>query len=807
MKKSLLLLFFAVTALLGFAMSTKNLTVDAAAAGQVVFHYQKWDGVYDSVGLWVWGTGTDGSSNGLEKTSVDDFGAVIEIAIGADATTAGIIPISAEIGNDNRWSNKDSKGDADLSLDVTAAAAGATMHVYFFSGSDTIFVASEEYINVFVVYFTASEVYEENLGLHAWGGWYNDANIGSWGVWGTPTPIFTGEFTTPEGKLGKVGMAQAIVDGGTPNLIIYAGNDATKKTGDVAIDVTGLVAGDCTALYAAAEQWQGFDNVTLFADSSFAFKFTPYSMIEGKLDGTYALTKSIIQVKFSAEVASAYEDITQPIVTTYELYEIVGYEYIPTGSGGITIDDTVYDPYVASDIPSNVAGRVVFHYQKWDSDYSDVGLWTWGTGTDGTGAPVIRSGVDDFGAVMVINVDDDASDTIGLIPIADSIGTDDRWTYRETPDGQHINFDVTAIKNGTVDEIHVYYFQGGFQTYFVADPAKANIITLYYESDGTYEANLGIYTWGSWTNQEGDWGQSIPMTESFKSPDDVPGVAVMNSFDPAVEEDWIGYLVYAGDDPSKKTGDVNNGTGAGFGTMVAGDVLVVYTGFSDKTWSPDHDRFVLELMVETEKVAIYDYVEYEETSYERALYDVAAMFTLLKDGVAVENAIKSVSFNEDKDVITELAVELNVELESGHEYVLQFDNGAEGLDNRAAEVDVVTDAEGPVITVLLTEELTFVAGTAWDTSYWPNIRAIDDRDGNVSDRIYVKPEEGIVNMNKAGVYPITVTAYDDWGNETQATFNITITAPETGCAAQNASIGILGLFGVAFFFARRKEWF
>ncbi|MCK7485849.1 MAG: hypothetical protein MZU97_10100 [Bacillus subtilis] len=62
-------------------------------------------------------------------------------------------------------------------------------------------------------------------------------------------------------------------------------------------------------------------------------------------------------------------------------------------------------------------------------------------------------------------------------------------------------------------------------------------------------------------------------------------------------------------------------------------------------------------------------------------------------------------------------------------------------------------------------------------------------------------------MNKAGVYPIIVTAYDDWGNESQATFNITITAPETGCAAQNASIGILGLFGVAFFFARRKEWF
>lgn len=805
MKKSLLLLFFAVAALLGFAMSTKNLTVDADAAGQVVFHYQKWDGVYDSVGLWVWGTGTDGSTDGVAKTEVDDFGAVIEVAIGADATEMGIIPIAAEIGGDARWDHKDSKDGENLALDVSAAAAGATMHVYFFSGSDTIFVASDEYINVFIVYFTASEVYEETLGLHAWGGWYNDANIGSWGVWGTPTPIFTGEFTTPEGKLGKVGMGQAIVDGGVPNLIVYAGTDATKKTGDVAVDVEGLVAGDCTAVYAAAETWQGFDNASLYAESSFAFKFTPYSMIEGKLDGTFALTKSIVQVKFSAEVASVYEDMTQPIVTTYELYEIVGYEYVPTGVGGIVIDETVYDPYVASDIPANVTGRVVFHYQKWDSDYSDVGLWTWGTGTDGSGSPVLRAGVDDFGAVMVINIDDDASDTIGLIPIADSISTDSRWDYRETPDGQQINFDVTTIKSGAVDEIHVYYFQGGFQTYFVASPDKSNFIVLHLSKTATYEENLGIHNWSMDVNATG-WETPLAMADAFKTPDGVPGKAILLT-DAAPTDGGI--IVHAGD--TKYSGN-DNIQGAVLTDVAAGEVEVIYAGIAGSTegtysYTTDHDAFVMELMVPTERVAIYDYVEYEETSYERAFFDIAGMFTLLMDGVVVEDAILNVNFNEDKDVITELAVELAIELEAGHEYVLQFDNGGEGLDERAAEVDIVMDDEGPVITVLLTEQLTFVAGTAWDTSYWPNIRAIDDRDGNVSDRIYVKATEGIVNMNKAGVYPITVTAYDDWGNETQETFNITITEPETGCAANNASIGILGLFGVAFFFARRKEWF
>ena len=500
MKKSLLLLFFAVTALLGFAMSTKNLNVDAAAAGQVVFHYQKWDGVYDNVGLWVWGTGTGGSAEAVEKAGEDDFGAYFEITIGDDATSMGLLPISDEFSDaTNRWNHKDTMDGPDentdkddLTFDVTAAAAGATMHVYFFSGSRNVFVASEEYISVFVTYFTTSEVYEEHLGVHAWEGWYTDEALGAWATWGTPTEIFTGEFTTPEGKVGKVGMMQALPTAAAAKFLVYAGGDANKKTADVVLDIDALEGGDVTAVYVATDTFVGLDKATLYAESSFAFKFTPYSFTDGKLEGTFALSKSIVQVKFSAEIASSYDDLTKPIVTPYQEYEIVGYEYIPTGEDPIVFDTTVYDPYVATDIPENVTGRVVFHYQKWDSDYSDVGLWTWGTGTDGSSTPVIRSGVDDFGAVMVINIDDDASDTIGIIPIADAIGADNRWDYRETPDGQHIVFDVTAIKNGTVDQIDVYYFQGGFQTYFVAQPDKANVIFLMINETGQYEANLGV---------------------------------------------------------------------------------------------------------------------------------------------------------------------------------------------------------------------------------------------------------------------------------------------------------------------------
>lgn len=812
MKKSLLLLFLAVFTLVGIATTVQN-TVVEAATGKVVYHYQKWYGDYDNVGLWVWGTGTGGSNEGVEVTGTDDFGVYFDVNIGSDATTMGSIPIADEFDDaTNRWNHKDTypgnDGPMNIEFDVTAAAAGATMHVYFFSGSNKVFVASADYSNVFIVYFTATEEYEANLGLHAWGGWYNDANVGQWGVWGTPTPIFTANFLTPEGKEGRIGMANGLVgtEAASANLIVYAGNDATKKTGDVTDAAAGLEAGDVTAIYVAGDVYKGLDKVQQFADASFAFKMIAFNNASYVLSGTYASMKNTILVKFSADVPIAFYDETQtPTVTTYEKYEIVGYNYVPTGEGGITIDDTAYPAYVATDIPSNVAGRVVFHYQKWDSNYASVGLWTWGTGADGTTAPVEKSGVDDFGAVMVINVDDDASDTIGIIPLAKDITTDDRWASRETPDGQEIQFDVTAIKNGTVDEIHVYYFQGGHQTYFVADQTKANVIVLYLNQTNTYEESLGIHNWG-WDVNAAGWTEPLPMVDAFKTPDGVPGKGILvTGAVPATG----GIIVHAGD--TKYSGDANI---EGFGTMVAGDVEVIYAGISGETsgsfgYTTNHDDFVMELMVPTEKVAIYDYVEYEELTYPRELIDLAPNFVLTKNGTVVADPFESIDYDNEKDSLTELVLVLKADLDNTATYVLTYDNGKEGLDAQQADLTINMDTTAPVITFIDDDTVTIVAGEGWDDALWPNMRAMDDRDGNVTNRLYVKEGNGTVNVNVPGEYPVILTAFDEWGNETNATFTIVVEAPETGCAARNASIftiGGIGLLSVGFFLARRKEW-
>lgn len=826
MKKSLLLLFFAVVAVFGFvAPSAQTQNVSADAAGTVVVHYQKWDGNYDNVGFWTWGAGTGGTADGgVNPAGTDAFGAYFEISIGSDATSLGLIPIADEMDSDNRWNHKDSYEGMDLSLDVAAAAAGGTMDVYFFSGANSVFTISADYANLFVVYFTATELYEANLGIHAWGtAWNQDAALGTWSTWGTPTQIFTVDFLTPGGKIGKIGMVQA-TGGDTvdANFLVYAGDDATKKTGDVTGTLDGVQNGGVNAVYVAGDTYKGFDKATLYADASFAFKFIPFDNTNYTLSGTYASKPNTILVKFSADVATAfYDEAGTPIVTEYQKYEIVGYNYVLKANPIVITDPSTYDAYVAGALPTGdpdngnanaAVGRVVFHYQKWDSNYDSVGLWTWGANVFGQGSQIEKAGVDDFGAVMEVFIDANAT-SIGLIPLAADITTDDRWASRETPDGEHINFDVTAIANGTTDRIDIYYFQGGYQTYFTADPAKANVLVLYMNTTGEYTETTGIHNWG-WDANAADWGTPLAMIQAFKTPDGMPGIAQLLTVDPASISNNPGIIVHDGD--TKYSGDANiqfleDGTTSYFNGMAAGDVMVIYTGVAGSTpdsysYTQDHDTFVDELMNYEKGDAIYDYVTYEEISYPRVEIDIAPFFSLTKDGVAMTDPFSSVDYNTANDAITELVLVLNEDLDNTAQYELTFNNGLEGIDLQEATVAVDMDTTAPTITFISDQQVSIVAGEGWDTALWPDMRAMDDRDGNVTDRIYVKAGDGTVDMNAVGDHIVTLTVVDLWGNENTAEFTITVTEPATGCAAQNASIIGIAALGVVAFFVTRKKW-
>lgn len=816
MKKGLMLLFFTIIALLGVvAPAVSNQTVSAEAAGKVVFHYQKWDGNYDNVGLWVWGTGTDGTVDGVSPTGTDEFGVYFDVMIGADATSMGAIPLSDEFGTANQWNHKDTmlNGEGnpmDLAIDVTAAAGGAEQHVYFFSGSDTVFTVSGDYASVFVVYFTATEEYEATLGVHSWGGWYQDPAYENWSSWGNPTPIFTGKFLTPEGKLGVVGMLQALVgdEEADANFLVYAGNDATKKTGDITDAADGLAGGEVTAVYVAGDVYVGLDKAQLYAEASFAFKFIPYDNTAYTLTGTYASKPDSILVKFSADVQTAFYDETQePIITEYQKYEIVGYEYVQKANP-IVQDETVYTPYVASDIPAGMA-RLVIHYQKWDGDYSSVGFWTWGTGTGGASAPVEKSGVDAFGAVFEFNLGTDAT-SVGLIPIAKDITLDSRWNYKDSYNGADMSYDVTGIQAG--EQIDIYFFSQG-STFFTADPTKINVLVMYMNTAGTYTETTGIHNWG-WDVNAAGWGEPLAMVTAFHTPDGMAGIGQLLTVDLSGIANNPGIIVHDGD--TKYSGNDNiqfkaDGTTSYFADMVAGDVMVIYTGIAGTvadtySYTQDRAQFVDELMNYEKGDAIYDYVTYESSEYPRVAIDISGYFELYKDDVLVEDAFASIDYNMDNDSITELVLVLNADLDNTSDYQLVFNNGKEGIDLQEATIAVALDTQAPVITFISDQTVTIVAGEGWDSALWPDMRALDDRDGNVTDRIYVKTGDGTVDMNLVGTHEVTLTVFDDWGNESTAVFTIVVTEPATGCAASSASIiGIAGL-GIVLFFVTRKRW-
>lgn len=314
MKKVFLALFLvlSVAALFGVKAS-------AAGTGNLVVHFQAWDGNYENLGSWAWGS----TAAGKRADGTDDFGAYYEFNDVAVGTEVGFIAVYWE-GDGPDW-NRKLTGDVNIPADTIIE--NETVHVYVFEGAATVktegvitdpqsFVASNDHYNMLLVYFDPSGSYEETLGVHAWNGWVNDAEkYGTdFGVWATPAQVFSDAGKTVDGSTVKAAMLHSTTaDAG---LLVYAGDDATKKTGDVTL--TGAlsetpVLGDTGVAYVLSkgDAYTVNDNVyyndpATFADEAFTFKLKEYNAEEQ--DGTYAVDPYTIIVKTSALVESPYPD-------------------------------------------------------------------------------------------------------------------------------------------------------------------------------------------------------------------------------------------------------------------------------------------------------------------------------------------------------------------------------------------------------------------------------------------------------------------------------------------------------------------
>lgn len=299
MKKVLLALIF-VAAIAGL-LGTRLFAADATH-GDLVVHFKAWNEDYTDLGSWAWGD----TAAGKRADGTDDFGAYWNYNNIVVGTEVGFIAVYW-VGDGPNW---DAKLTGDVNLGAEVIVADTTTHVYVFQGASgaQYTLASPDHRNLLVVYYDPSGSYEETLGLHHWG-W-----TAAGPAWASPDPILVTVGKSVAGFDVKAVMMYAVED--WAGLLIYAGDDATKKTGDVTLAGGGADAnGEVGFAYVVSkgDAYTANDNVYYndyegFADAAFSFKLMSFDV--DSMSGTYAVDPNTIIVKTSAQVPSPYPTAT-----------------------------------------------------------------------------------------------------------------------------------------------------------------------------------------------------------------------------------------------------------------------------------------------------------------------------------------------------------------------------------------------------------------------------------------------------------------------------------------------------------------
>jgi hypothetical protein len=307
MKKGLLALLLVAVSALTFGISALG-----AGTGNLVIHFQSWSGEYDDLGNHTWAPGL----SPRVRDGVDSFGAYWQynnIPVGTEVPFIAVY--WANGGQD--WSRKLTD---DVFIPASAIVENKTVHVYIFegmlgNGNAKVFVSDPNRHNVLALYYDPAGAYEENLGIHGWGWTYeDDAKIGP-SQWGTPSQLFQ-----------VAGRSEADIDVWAMMLsaketwagfLVYGGDDATKKTGDLKPDSDfftnhGVGTVDIVYIVNAGDGVTNNSNVFRtpqeFRDEAFSFKLLPFS--PGEMSGTYAIDPKTLVVKTSSSVASPYAAAT-----------------------------------------------------------------------------------------------------------------------------------------------------------------------------------------------------------------------------------------------------------------------------------------------------------------------------------------------------------------------------------------------------------------------------------------------------------------------------------------------------------------
>jgi hypothetical protein len=433
--------------------------------------------------------------------------------------------------------------------------------------------------------------------------------------------------------------------------------------------------------------------------------------------------------------------------------------------------------------------RTIFvHYHRWDGQYDDTTLWTWGYGTNGTSDGVDLLETDGFGGVYQICVDDDAGETGGLInkytagwgdgfSDRDAVDTDENGSK----DGNHkdvvikdengfVGFDENGIK-------HVYVFEGSNHVIYENEidqvpysDTLATVAVIYYDTQDMYE-DWVIHTWDTGTNGSApDWGVGVPFVSALG----VDGGTVENfrvafiNVDPTDAADSIGFIVHKGDDKKYSENIMIDIT-----DIAAGEVKTVFymAGESDVlyTWA-DFQDVTKPLTINTATALDPNAVEIVFNKPVDTPADFDPMFTVKKG--TTELTINNVSFNSVNDTNNTFTVIVDEALMGGESYTVEYMVDSETTISSA----ITVDATAPVITVIGSKEVELDLGDSYSL---PNYSA-KDMVGDEYQAVYdvkIKDGHGTVDTRNAGVYEIVIVATDKFGNMAEETITVTVMDP------------------------------
>lgn len=357
--------FLMMVALVGFVTIKAEEPEQDEDIATLIIHFHAWDHDYENIGGHTWGIkhtvvgDLEVGAGGTLPSGTDDFGIYFDIkyVAGETAPNVGFIPVGIDSANEaagtieQDWDNK--KSQDDVEIEVAGKPAGSITHVYVFEGTKGIqadpekgevsyLEANPEAVNLVLVYADPGGNYEDTIGTHSWGGW--TAPVDS-SAWGTPDEVFkvVGQLGTADilGSVWEVPADKATEAG----LLIYAGDDDTKHTGNVNLPALpegeSYEAGDVVPAFVLnfGAGYDGQENIYITAEeiAEFSVELTTFRFDLGSIKdkvGTYAVNPKQVIAKFNRPIVTGATN-----AKTEEELEAV----IEKIKGCFTIEEVTYD--------------------------------------------------------------------------------------------------------------------------------------------------------------------------------------------------------------------------------------------------------------------------------------------------------------------------------------------------------------------------------------------------------------------------------------------------------------------------------